>query len=149
MPRTYFDDFTKLTLPKMAQAIADITYSYKETKVPAKHYKDALSTDYAEMLEANVSVKLVDTIYNMLAGLEKESPRLFYQALLLLDTGAKPSTLTAEQYQAMSVTADQYEQMKAQNKKAHMLDPLAHDTFNDVLKNGILYRMENNTEQGE
>lgn len=52
MPRTYFDDFTKLTLPKMAQAIADITYSYKETKVPAKHYKDALSTDYAEMLEA-------------------------------------------------------------------------------------------------
>lgn len=147
MPRTYFDDFTKLTLPKMAQAISDLTYGYKETKVPAKHYKDALATDYAEMIDANVSVKLVDTIFNVLAGLEKESPRLFYQALLLLDTGVKPSTLTAEQYQAMSVTTDRYEQIKEQNKKAPMLDQQAHDIFNDVLKNGVLYRMENDTHE--
>lgn len=147
MPRTYFDDFTKLTLPKMAQAIADMTYGYKETKVPAKHYKDALSTGYEEMVEANVSVKLVDMIYNVLSGPQKESPRLFYQAILLLDTGTKPSTLTAEQYQAMTVTADLFEQQQQQNKKAHMLSQQAHDTFNDVLKNGVLYRMEHEDNQ--
>ncbi|MBJ7689478.1 hypothetical protein HAU32_11060 [Weissella confusa] len=149
MPRQYFDDFIKLTLPKMAQAISDMTYNYKETKVPAKHYKEALSTGYEEMVEANVSVKLVDTIYNVLSGLEKESPRLFYQALLLLDTGVKPNSLTAEQYQAMTVTADRYEQQKAQSKRAHMLEQEAHDIFNDVLKNGVLYRIEKNSDEGE
>jgi hypothetical protein len=148
MPRTYFDDFTKLTLPKMAQAIADMTYGYKETKVPAKHYKDALSTGYEEMVEANVSVKLVDTIYNVLSGLQKESPRLFYQALLLLDTGVKPSTLTAEQFQAMNVTADYFEALQQQTKKPHMLDRQTHETFQDIMKNGVTYRIENNEDLG-
>lgn len=149
MPRTYFDDFTKLTLPKMAQAIADLTYSYKETKVPAKHYKEALSTSYEEMVEANVSVKLVETIYNILSGLQKESPRLFYQALLLLDTGAKPSTLTAEQYQAMNATADYFEMLQQRTKKPHMLDKQAHETFDDVITNGVIYRIDNPEESGE
>ena len=39
MTKTYFDDFTKLPIAKMAQAMADITYGYQETKVPKEHYK--------------------------------------------------------------------------------------------------------------
>ena len=87
MTKTYYDNFTKLPLTKMAQAISDITYGYKETQVPKEHYKKALSAGYEEIVSANVSVKLVETIYNMLDGLQKESPRLFYQALVLLDMG--------------------------------------------------------------
>lgn len=140
MTRTYFDDFTKLPLSKMVQSISDMTFLYKETKVPKEHYKKLLSKDYVEMVEANVSVKLVETIYNIISGLKKESPRLFYQALILLDTGIKPSSMTAEQFQALTVTTDQHEQ----NKKAHILDKQAHETFDDILKNGVTYFADNN-----
>ncbi|WP_308399380.1 MULTISPECIES: hypothetical protein [Weissella] len=139
MTKTYYDDFTKLPLTKMAQAISDITYGYKETQVPKEHYKKALSAGYEEIVSANVSVKLVETIYNMLDGLQKESPRLFYQALVLLDMGIKPSTMSAQQYQALSLVSDDFEQ----NKKAHMLNAQTYENFNDVLLNGTTYHFNN------
>ncbi|MFL2044312.1 hypothetical protein [Weissella hellenica] len=139
MTKTYYDDFTKLPLTKMAQAMADITFGYKETQVPKEHYKKALSTGYEELVSANVNAKLVETIYNMLSDLQKESPRLFFQALLLMDTGVKPSTMSASQYQALSVATDEF----AQTKKAHMLNEQTHTTFNDVLENGTLYHFKN------
>lgn len=139
MTKTYYDDFTKLPLTKMAQAISDITYGYKETQVPKEHYKKALSAGYEEIVSANVSVKLVETIYNMLDGLQKESPRLFYQALVLLDMGIKPSNMSAQQYQALSLVSDDFEQ----NKKAHMLNAQTYENFNDVLLNGTTYHFNN------
>lgn len=139
MTKTYYDDFTKLPLTKMAQAISDITYGYKETQVPKEHYKKALSAGYEEIVSANVSVKLVETIYNILDGLQKESPRLFYQALVLLDMGIKPSNMSAQQYQALSLVSDDFEQ----NKKAHMLNAQTYENFNDVLLNGTTYHFNN------
>lgn len=139
MTKTYYDDFTKLPLTKMAQAMSDITYGYQETQVPKEHYKKALSTGYEELVSANVSVKLVETIYNMLNGLQKESPRLFYQALVLLDMGIKPSTMSAQQYQALSLVSDDFEQ----HKKAHMLNAKTYEDFNDVLLNGTTYHFNN------
>lgn len=139
MTKTYYDDFTKLPLTKMAQAISDITYSYKETQVPKEHYKKALSAGYEEIVSANVSVKLVETIYNMLDGLQKESPRLFYQALVLLDMAIKPINMSAQQYQALSLVSDDFEQ----NKKAHMLNAQTYENFNDVLLNGTTYHFNN------
>lgn len=43
MSKQYYDDFSKLPLAKMAQAISDMTYLFEETKVPAKHYKEHLA----------------------------------------------------------------------------------------------------------
>ncbi|QYU57975.1 hypothetical protein K1728_00755 [Weissella confusa] len=40
MSRQYYDDFSKLTLDKMSQSISDMTYQFKETRVPKKHYKE-------------------------------------------------------------------------------------------------------------
>ena len=117
MTKIYYDDFTKLPLTKMAQAMSDITYGYEETQVPKEHYKKVLSAGYEEIVSANVSVKLVETIYNMLNGLQKESPRLFYQALVLLDMGIKPSTMSAQQYQALALVTDDFDQSK---KGAHV-----------------------------
>ena len=82
MTRQYYDDFSKLTLDKMSQSISDMTYQYKETRVPKKHYKEMLSKGYEEIVEASVSINLVNTIHSTLASLQKESPKLFYQALL-------------------------------------------------------------------
>ncbi|TYC51110.1 hypothetical protein ESZ50_00610 [Weissella muntiaci] len=138
MTRSYYDEFSKLSVTQMPQAIADMTYAYNETQVPAKHYKEMLGKQFEELMEAQASVKLVDVLFSTLSSLQKESPRLFFQALLLLDLGIKPKGLTAQQYQAMSVTADKFEQ----DKKAKMLDKDILGLFNNILKNGVLYKMK-------
>lgn len=138
MTRRYYDDFSKLSETQMSQAIADMTYAYKETQVPAKHYKEMLGKQFEELMEAQASVKLVDVLFSTLSSLQNESPRLFFQALLLLDLGIKPKSLTAPQYQAMSVTADKFEQ----DKKAKMLDKDILGLFNNILENGVLYKIK-------
>ncbi|MBS0949232.1 hypothetical protein JK159_02390 [Weissella minor] len=138
MPRTYIDDFIKLPITKMAQAISDMTFAYQETKVPKEHYKKLLGKSYEELVETTVSVKLVETIYNGLSGLQKESPRLFFQAFMLLDLGIKPSALTASQYQALTVIADTFEN----TKQKHMLDTKLIEQFKDIDENGVMYQLK-------
>ena len=135
MSKQYYDDFSKLPLAKMAQAISDMTYLFEETKVPAKHYKEHLDKGFEEMVEASVSVSLVNTIYNTLSALNKESPKLFFEALLCLDTGVKPSAITPSQYQALEFTWSQFDELKQKN----LLDQSSIQTFNQVEENGLTY----------
>lgn len=143
MPKQYYDDFAKLPLAKMAQSITDMTFTFNETKVPVSHYKKQLSKGFEEMVEASVSVSLVATIFNTLQALQKESPKLFYQALLCLDTSVKPSSITSSQYQAMEFTWSQVEL----NKQKHILDKDYVQMFNQVEENGLTYYMNNQQEQ--
>lgn len=135
MSKQYYDDFSKLPLAKMAQAISDMTYLFEETKVPAKHYKEHLGKGFEEMVEASVGVSLVNTIYNTLSALNKESPKLFFEALLCLDTGVKPSAITPSQYQALEFTWSQFDELKQKN----LLDQSSIQTFNQVEENGLTY----------
>lgn len=135
MSKQYYDDFSKLPLAKMAQAISDMTYLFEEIKVPAKHYKEHLGKGFEEMVEASVSVSLVNTIYNTLSALNKESPKLFFEALLCLDTGVKPSAITPSQYQALEFTWSQFDELKQKN----LLDQSSIQTFNQVEENGLTY----------
>ncbi|MFG6673120.1 hypothetical protein ACGYLR_01915 [Leuconostoc lactis] len=135
MSKQYYDDFSKLPLAKMAQAISDMTYLFEETKVPAKHYKEHLGKGFEEMVEASVSVSLVNTIYNTLSALNKESPKLFFEALLGLETGVKPSAITPSQYQALEFTWSQFDELKQKN----LLDQSSIQTFNQVEENGLTY----------
>ncbi|MFH0349199.1 hypothetical protein ACG92U_02875 [Leuconostoc citreum] len=48
MTRQYYDDFSKLPLAKMAQAMTDMTFNYNETKVPTSHYK----SNWAKVLKS-------------------------------------------------------------------------------------------------
>lgn len=97
------------------------------------------------MVEASVSVALVNTIFNTLQALQKESPKLFYQALLCLDTKVKPSTITASQYQAMAFTWSQFED----NKQKNILDTTYIQLFNQVEENGLTYYTNNLKEQDD
>lgn len=135
MTRQYYDDFSKLPMAKMAQAMADMTFNYNETKVPASYYKNQLGKGFEELVEANVSIALVATIFNTLQALQKESPKLFYQALLCLDTNVKPNNITASQYQAMEFTWSQVES----NKSKNILDKDYLKIFNQVEENGLTY----------
>lgn len=143
MPKQYYDDFAKLPLAKMAQSITDMTFTFNETKVPVSHYKKQLSKGFEEMVEASVSVSLVATIFNTLQALQKESPKLFYQALLCLDTSVKPSSITSSQYQAREFTWSQVEL----NKQKHILDKDYVQMFNQVEENGLTYYTNNQQEQ--
>ncbi|QEA42530.1 hypothetical protein FGL85_08470 [Leuconostoc pseudomesenteroides] len=143
MTKQYYDDFSKLPLSKMAQSITDMTFNFNETKVPVSHYKKQLSKGFEEMVEAIVSVSLVATIFNTLQALQKESPKLFYQALLCLDTSVKPSSITSSQYQAMEFTWSQVEL----NKQKHILDKDYVQMFNQVEENGLTYYTNNQQEQ--
>ncbi|BAX72868.1 hypothetical protein [Leuconostoc mesenteroides] len=143
MTKQFYDDFAKLPLAKMAQTITDMTFNYNETKVPVSHYKKQLSKGFEEIVEASVSISLVATIFNTLQALQKESPKLFYQALLCLDTSVKPSSITASQYQAMEFTWSQFEL----NKRKNMLDKDFVQMFNQVEENGMTYYMDNQQEQ--
>ncbi|HCN55791.1 hypothetical protein EFN64_06920 [Leuconostoc citreum] len=145
MTRQYYDDFSKLPLAKMAQAMTDMTFNYNETKVPTSHYKKQLGKGFEELIEANVSVSLVSTIFNTLQALQKESPKLFYQALLCLDTSVKPSNITASQYQAMEFTWSQFEL----NKQKHILDKSNVQMFNQVEENGLSYYLDNQETQND
>ncbi|MCK8605038.1 hypothetical protein LNP18_02860 [Leuconostoc citreum] len=145
MTRQYYDDFSKLPLAKMAQAMTDMTFNYNETKVPTSHYKKQLGKGFEELIEANVSVSLVSTIFNTLQALQKESPKLFYQALLCLDTSVKPSNITASQYQAMEFTWSQFEL----NKQKHILDKSYVQMFNQVEENGLSYYLDNQETQND
>lgn len=143
MTKQFYDDFAKLPLAKMAQTITDMTFNYNETKVPVSHYKKQLSKGFEEIVEASVSISLVATIFNTLQALQKENPKLFYQALLCLDTSVKPSSITASQYQAMEFTWSQFEL----NKRKNMLDKDFVQMFNQVEENGMTYYMDNQQEQ--
>lgn len=137
MARQYYDDFSKLTLDKMSQSISDMTYQYKETRVPKKHYKEMLSKGYEEIVEASVSINLVNTVHSTLASLQKESPKLFYQALLLLDTGVKPSTIAPDEYQAM----EHVWSVREANKSKQMLDPKYLELFKATKENGLQFTL--------
>jgi hypothetical protein len=84
-------------------------------------------------------VNLVNTIYTTLTALQKESPKLFYEALLALDMGFKPSTITPSQYQAMEYTFNQY----TENKPKHMLDNCYTELFDNVVENGLSFTIDN------
>lgn len=94
------------------------------------------------MVEASVSVSLVNTIFNTLQALQKESPKLFYQAMLCLDTKVKPSSITPSQYQAMEFTWSQFEL----NKKKNILDKDFIQLFNQVEENGLTYYTQSQQE---
>ncbi|EJB2795564.1 hypothetical protein MT883_002677, partial [Enterococcus faecalis] len=87
MPKIYFDDFIKLTKDKMAQQMENMTYQYKETKVPKSHYKKMLETAQEEIIEHSVEINLIDTYYRTLEQLLKTNPKWLFQALLCIDTG--------------------------------------------------------------
>ncbi len=102
--KTYFDEFTKLSLNKMAQKITDMTYCYQETRVPITHYKKLLGKSAEEMVESSVAINLIDTYVKTLKTLHDENPKWFMQALLCIDMKITPANIKANEYQALELT---------------------------------------------
>lgn len=98
MVQKYYDEFAKLPLEKMAQKMEDLTYLYNETRVPKKHYKDKLSVAVEELIESSVEINLIGTYYRTLEELKKQNEKWLFQALVCLDSGVKPNSITPSEY---------------------------------------------------
>lgn len=132
MPNTYYDEFSRLTKPKMAKAMEDLTFLYNETRVPKKHYEKHLSRNIEELMEANVQLNLVNTYYSMLKELREQNPKWFFQALLCLDTKTNPTNISQIEHKAMELTWEKYQEEKRKNLLD--IDVLAH--FQKIEKEG-------------
>ena len=137
MPKIYFDDFIKLTKDKMAQQMENMTYQYKETKVPKSHYKKMLEKAQEEIIEHSVEINLIDTYYRTLEQLLKTNPKWLFQALLCIDTGIKPSTIKPAEYQALELTWSKF----IEDKKAKTVDKVWLDYFENIKENGATYSL--------
>ncbi len=85
MIRKYYDEFIKLPLDKMAQAMMDITFAFEETRVPKKHYKKCLEKELIELMsdEPNLEITLLKPYYDLIDSLLKENRKYFIKALML------------------------------------------------------------------
>lgn len=138
----YYDEFLKLLLEKMAQKITDMTFSFQETQVPKKHYKDLLSKTVEEVIEGSVEVNLIDTYYKTIEQLLKQNPKWLFQALLCFDVKIKPSTMSNAEYQALELTWAKF----MENKKSKMVDERWIDCFESIKKNGAMYEFRKEAE---
>lgn len=145
MPKIYFDDFIKLTKDKMAQQMENMTYQYKETKVPKSHYKKMLETAQEEIIEHSVEINLIDTYYRTLEQLLKTNPKWLFQALLCIDTGIKPSTIKPAEYQALELTWSKF----IEDKKAKTVDKVWLEYFANIKENGATYSFINEEQDND
>ena len=135
MSKKYYDEFTRLTLPKLAKAISEMTYLFENTEVPDKHYKKLLEQDVLELLstDSSIQVTLLNAIYTALQSLEKESPKLFLKAMLCNDLGIKPQDITAREYFALDMTWEEF----SDNKVKKYLSSDVLDRYQQHYDNGL------------
>uniref|UniRef100_UPI00226E1F4E hypothetical protein n=1 Tax=Enterococcus faecium TaxID=1352 RepID=UPI00226E1F4E len=98
-----------------------------------------------EMIESGVEMNLIATYYRTLEELKKQNGQWFFQALLCLEVGVKPSTIKPSEYQALELTYAKFAQIK--KAKAMASDWL--DTFESIEKNGAFYTIESEEKDNE
>lgn len=135
MSKNYYDEFPRLPVDKMAQSISDMSFNYNDIMIPKKYYKAQLTKSIEEVIESSVELNLIDTYFRTLEKLKKENDKWFFQALLCLDSGVKPSSMSNAEYQAMELTYLKF----TETKKAKILDTNWLEEFKNISENGATY----------
>lgn len=135
MSNKYYDEFKNLKLEPMARKIADMTYSYQNTRVPESHYKKALSVALVELesTDMNVEVALFTPYFEMMNKLMKENPKYFFKALMLIQNGINLNKLDTVTCEALEYAYQYKEKVKIKN----IMNEEINDTFKDYIENGI------------
>lgn len=84
MPTKKYDEIVKPPCDKLAQTMSDMTYLYKEIKVPKTHYKKLMVETIEEQMSDIVATKMLDVYLKTLKQIIDDSPVLFLKALLVL-----------------------------------------------------------------
>lgn len=129
----YFDEFTKLKQKEMSKTLQDICYKYtnpetqQPTKVPASHFDKEFSRDIERQISAGVNRQMLTIMFNTLDSLKKETPELFYKAMICLDNNINPKDMRLDEQIALSETYKEYEELinppkKAKGNEFHVLN---------------------------
>lgn len=131
--RTFYDEFKNMPVDKMAQQIEDITYLYKGTEVPKKHYKTHLATAMEEVISNSVEINLIEHYVKALENLKKENEKLFYKAFLTMELSIKVSKITPKEHNALGVVY-----LAMQQDKTPYLNPQVKDMYQQALDNDMI-----------
>ena len=71
-----------------------MTYQYKETVIPKKHYKVILSKDIMEIAsnDLNMETCLLKLYVNMIKSMKEENRKYFIKALLMVELNIKETS---------------------------------------------------------
>lgn len=137
-PRTFRDEFVLKKSSDMADSIAEMTYSYKNTVVPAKHYLGILNAAEEEVVNVertcDVALNIVP-VYEMMNKIFKEHPREYFMAVVMNETKTKAKDLTNVQYDALTEAWNGYSGLKPSKKK--LLQDSIIDTYNEIIEHGL------------
>lgn len=114
MGRKYYDEFSKLPVDKMAQSISDMTYGFENTVVPKEHYKKTLNKELIELMsnEPSIEINLLKPYYDMLNEMQKENPKFFFKALLLIDTKTTYTSISSPMIDALEYCWQEFSKIK-------------------------------------
>lgn len=96
MTKIFYDELKAETCDKMAQSISDMTYSYKETVVPKKHYKGLLSKRVEEIVADSVAISMTNAYFKTLNEFNKGNRSWFVSALLYIELGINPAKASSQ-----------------------------------------------------
>lgn len=136
MPNKKYDEIIKLPMDKLAQTMSDITYNFKETRVPKQHYKKVLG----EVIEQELSLQLDFTLLNVYVDtfkrIKEDNPKLFFQALICIEENVKLSKngIRPNEYQALEHAYNHY----LDTIKNGFINENIKDVYYDTLENGTL-----------
>lgn len=137
-PRTYRDEFVLKKSKDMATSISEMTYAYKNTVVPEKHYLDILDAAEEEVvnIERTCDVALnIGPVYEMMNKIFKEHPREYFMAVVMNETKTKAKDLTNVQYDALTEAWNEYSGLKPSKKK--LLQDSIIDTYKEIVEHGL------------
>lgn len=140
MPTKKFDEIVKLPCDKLAQTMSDLTYLYKETKVPKSHYKAIMEETIEEEISDIMTAKMLDVYLKTLKQIIDDSPVLFIKSLICLDKKINPTNMRPNEQIALTFAANYYLENKKGNASYVRQDII--EEFNYVLKNGILEQVD-------
>lgn len=122
-----YDNFTKLPLDKMAQAISDMTYLYECTEVPKTHYKKQLEGIVEHALEQSVSNAILEVYLKTMKRIMEDSPKLFIQSLICLQLKINPTSMRPHDMIALENAWNYFNQYGKNN--------ILNEQIIDVVKN--------------
>lgn len=136
MPTKKYDEIVKLPCDKLAQTMSDMTYMYKETKVPKTHYKKLMEETIEEQMSDIVTMKMLDVYLKTLKQIIDDSPVLFLKSLLCLEMKVNPLNMRPQEQVALEVATGYYLDNK-KNLKSILSEKII-EVYKDTLENGIL-----------
>lgn len=134
--RTKYQDLIQMKCKDLSKAMEDMTYLYKETKVPSSHYekimKETVEEDFAQIVQTNV----LNAYYSTIKSVYDDNPKAFLQVMVCLQKKIKPSDLRTCEHLALNVSIDEF--LNTSKNKPQFMNTDLMERYEDIVENGLM-----------